>query len=220
LKSVWGSSAPAETLGWSPPWLIERLNTLGEDGDPIGSEDFRCAPGPMGWRYFSDIKSVEPTPHDEIVDIAVDAAWRPVRLRIETGAHRLLLQADGASLRGYRDGMAIETEWNDEMHLDYLSPAYNAVTANRLTAASEIEVVFLEAVTCEPTIERQRYDLLGDEEVDTPAGRFAARRWRYTALSSGWSRDLWVTGDVVVAYDGLFALEWYEPGASGPRMLT
>ncbi len=54
-------------------------------------------------------------------------------------------------------------------------------------------------------------------EIATPVGTFSATRWRYTALSSGWTRDLWVAGDVVVAYDGLFALEWYEAGASGPR---
>src|SRR3990172_2897030 len=60
----------------------------------------------------------------------------------------------------------------------------------RLDATAEIEVVFLRAVTCESTIERQRYELLGNEEVAAPAGRFVARRWRYTALSSGWSRDL------------------------------
>jgi len=89
----------------------------------------------------------------------------------------------------------------------------------RLDATAEIEVVFLRAVTCESTIERQRYELLGNEEVATPAGRFVARRWRYTALSSGWSRDLWVAGDVVVAYEGTFALEGYEPGQTGARPL-
>lgn len=198
-----------------------RYTVMDGDGRPLGTEEFRCAPGPMGWRYFSDVETSDPQPHHEIVDLVVNADWRPVRTRIDTGSHDLLLEAEGLErLTGFRDRVPIETPWGPQMHLDYLSPAYNAVTANRLTAASEIEVVFLEAVTCEPTIERQRYDLLGDEEVDTPAGRFAARRWRYTALSSGWSRDLWVTGDVVVAYDGLFALEWYEPGASGPRMLT
>jgi len=69
-------------------------------------------------------------------------------------------------------------------------------------------------------MERQRYELLGEEEVATPAGRFAARRWRYTALATGWTRDLWVAGDVVVAYQGLYALELYEPGASGPPVLA
>jgi hypothetical protein len=174
----------------------------------------------MGWRYFSDIETGDPGSHHEIVDLVVDADWCPVRTRIETGSHDLLLEADGLErLAGFRDRAAIETPWGPQMHLDYLSPAYNAVTANRLTGTAEIEVVFLEAVTCAPSIQWQRYDLLGDGDVDTPVGRFEARRWRYTALSSGWSRELWVAADVVVAYEGLFALEWYEPGASGPTTL-
>jgi hypothetical protein len=190
------------------------------DGQPVGSEEFRCAPGPAGWRYFSEIQTRDPSPHGEVVDLAVDEGWRPVRTRIETGEHQLLLEADGLErLTGYRDRVPIETRWGPHMHLDYLSPAYNAVTANRLTASAEIEVVYLEAYTCEPIMERQRYEDLGGDEVETPVGRFAARGWRYTALSSGWSRRLWVAGDIVVAYEGLFTLEWYEPGASGPQVL-
>ena len=61
---------------------------------------------------------------------------------------------------------------------------------------------------------------IGDEEVDTPVGRFAAARWRYTSVGDGWTSDLWVAGDVVVRYDRLFELEWYDPGASGPRVLA
>lgn len=193
-----------------------RYTVMDGEGNAIGTEEFRCALGPAGWRYFSEVETTDPHPHREIVDLAVDAAWRPVRTRIDTGDHNILLQAAGAErLAGYRDGAPIEAPWGHDMHLDYLSPAYNAVTAQRLTATAEIEVVYLEAFTCEPRIERQRYELAHDEEVETPVGRFAARRWRYTALSTGWARDLWVAGDVVVAYEGLFELEWYDPGASG-----
>jgi hypothetical protein len=103
------------------------------------------------------------------------------------------------------------------MHLDYLSPAFNAVTCRRLEATTEIEVVFVEPYTLEPVVERQRYDLIGGEEVDTPAGAFAATRWHYTSLRSGWNADLWAAADVVVAYERLFRLAWYEAGASGPQ---
>ena len=167
-----------------------RYAVMDGDGNPVGSEEFRCAPGPMGWRFFSEIQTSEPEPHRETVDLAVDAAWKPVWTRIRTGSHEALLVADGDRLRGVRDGEPLDLPFGTEVHLDYASPAYNAVTCMRLDATAEIEVVFLRAVTCEPTIERQRYELLGNEEVATPAGRFVARRWRYTALSSGWSRDL------------------------------
>jgi hypothetical protein len=195
-----------------------RYTVMDGEGKAVGTEEFRCAPGPAGWRYFSEVETGEPNPHREIVDLAVDATWRPVRTRIDTGDHNILLEsARSDRLAGYRDGSPVETPWGPDLHLDYLSPAYNAVTARRLTGDAEIEVVYLEAFTCEPRMERQRYELVNDEEVDTPVGRFTARRWRYTAISSGWSRDLWVAGDVVVAYEGLFELEWYDPGATGPH---
>jgi hypothetical protein len=78
-------------------------------------------------------------------------------------------------------------------------------------------VVYLEPVTCEPRDERQRYELLGRDDVATPVGVFEAVRWRYTSLSSGWTGDLWLAGDVVVRFEKLFELDQYEPGASGPR---
>ena len=103
------------------------------------------------------------------------------------------------------------------MHLDYLSPSFNAITCRRLTATSEIQVVFVEPYTLEPVVVRQRYDLHGDEEVETPVGTFGATRWTYTALDSGWTSELWCAQDVVVRYERLFRLERYEAGASGPR---
>jgi hypothetical protein len=197
-----------------------RYTVMNGDGIPVGTEDFRCAPGPMGWRYFSEIQTSDPSPHREVVDLAVEADWRPARTRIATGEHELLLMTEGDRLRGFRDGAELELAWGSELHLDYLSPAYNAVTAMRLDTSTEIDVVYLEPVTLEARHERQRYELEGIEEVGTPVGRFTATRWRFTALSSGWSRDLWVAGDVVVSFDGLFELVAYEPGASGPPVLS
>ena len=77
-----------------------RYAVRGRSGDVVGTEDFRCAPGPMGWRYFSEIQRDEPTPHRETVDVVVDASWgdRP-RSRIETGSHAIVLEP--------RDGLLI-----------------------------------------------------------------------------------------------------------------
>ena len=199
-----------------------RYTVRGRSGDVVGTEDFRCAPGPMGWRYVSEIERDEPTPHREWVDVVVDASWRIVRTRIETGSHATLLEARGDSLEGVRDGHEVEMAWGPEMHLDYLSPAFNAITARRLEdapadgTAHDIDVLFLEPVTLEPVPMRQRYELIGRESVDTPSGTFLASRWGYTALATGWTSDLWVADDVVVRYDRAFELISYEPGASGP----
>jgi hypothetical protein len=170
----------------------------------------------MGWRYVSEIDRDEPVSHRETVDVVVDASWGIVRARIETGTHAMFLEPRDAVLAGLLDGTHVEVPWGPETHLDYLSPAFNSVTAQRLVETSEIDVVYLQPVTLEPIQMRQRYELIGNEEVETPVGRFLATRWGYTALVSGWSSELWVADDVVVRYDRAFELISYEAGASGP----
>jgi hypothetical protein len=197
-----------------------RYTVLGDDGKPVGTESFRCAPGPMGWRYFSDIDTTDPAPHREIVDVAVDADWRIARVRIDTGEHDLLLEPRGNTLAGFRDRREIEIPYGPDVHLDYFTPATNLITTKRLTATAEIDVVYLEPFTLEPSRVRQRYELRGADELETPAGRFAATRWTFTALDSGFTADLWVAGDTVVGYERLFELSWYEAGASGAHPLT
>jgi hypothetical protein len=192
-------------------------SVLREDGTVEATEDFRCAPGPMGWRYFSEVDTSEPAPHHETIDVAVDADWRPVRLRVDSGDHQLLLESDGERLAGWRDGVPIETPWHPEMHLDYLSPAFNAITCRRLPSTTEIDVVFVDPYTLEPRTVRQRYEPGATEDVETRVGTFSAVRWTYTALDSGWTSELWCAQDVIVRYERLFRLERYEAGASGPR---
>ncbi len=194
---------------------LGRYAVLGDDGAPVGTEEFRCAPGPVGWRYFSEVQ----TDHHETLDVAVDADWRIARVRADTGSHDILLESQGDVLTGYRDRKEIEIPYGSDMHLDVYTPATNAITARRLAATTEIDVIYLEPVSLEPSRVRQRYELLGGEDVTTPVGRFDAVRWRFTALDSGWTGDLWIAGDVVVAYQHLFTLEWYDPGASGARVL-
>ena len=193
---------------------------LDGDGEGVGEEAFRCAPGPAGWRYASTITTTAPFPHEESVDLVVDAAWRPVRLRVDTGDHLLTLHRTEAVLTGDLNGRAIGIPFGDSSELDYLTPCCNAVTANRLGRTAEIRAVFLEPVTCVPRVEPQRYELLGREEVETPVGRFEADRWMFTMLRTGWSRTMWVAGDVVVAYEDLYELVEYDPGATGPVPLS
>lgn len=195
---------------------VARYTVMDGEERPVGAEDLRCAPGPAGWRSFSTIETLLPEPHREVVDVVVDADWRPVRVRIDTEAHQLVLVGEGDRLVGRRDGGAVEVPLPPGTEVDYLSPSFNAVTANRLAASGEVDAVYIAPYTLELSRQRQRYELGGDEEVDTPVGRFRARRWAFTSLVDGWSRTLWVAGDIVVAYEGLFELAEYEPGPRGP----
>jgi hypothetical protein len=185
-------------------------------GNPVGTEEFRCAPGPAGWRYFASIETSVPEPHRETVDLVVDDRWLPVRLRIDTGSHRVDLAAEETRLFGTRDGEPLEIEWEGRLDLDYLSPSFNAVTANRLGRTEEIRVVYLDPVTCEPHMVGQRYERGEEEEVATPGGRFTATRWQYTGLDTGWTGPLWVAGDIVVSFRDVFELAAYDPGPRGP----
>ena len=198
---------------------VGRYTILGDDGSPVGTEAFRCAPGPLGWRYVSEIETTEHGEHRETVDVAVDAAWRIARLRIETGEHGLLLEPRGETLAGSMDGEPLELPWGPDDHLDYLTPVTNLITTRRLAGTAEIDVVFLAPASLAPSRVRQRYEHFGPEVVETPVGRFDADRWRYTGLDSGWTSDLWVAGDVVVRYERIFELAEYEAGASGPPVL-
>ncbi len=49
----------------------------------------------------------------------------------------------------------MQIEWGADLYLDYLSPAFSAATVNRLEGTADIEVVYLEPVTCLPRRERQ-----------------------------------------------------------------
>lgn len=185
-------------------------------GNPVGTEEFRCAPGPAGWRYFATIETSVPEPHREVVDFVVDDRWLPVRLHIDTGSHDVDLAAEESRLFGTRDGEPLEIHWETRLDLDYFSPCFNAVTAARLGRTEEIRVVYLDPVTCEPHLVRQRYELVSQEAVATPVGRFTASRWQYTGLDTGWTGALWVAGDIVVSFENVFQLAAYDPGPRGP----
>ena len=87
---------------------LGRYRVTDRAGAPVGTEEFRCAPGPMGWRYFSQISADDPERPDATVDIVVDAAWRPVRARIEIGAHSILVTAEPTRLAGFLDREPVE----------------------------------------------------------------------------------------------------------------
>ncbi len=197
-----------------------RYTVFADRAERVGTEAFRCAPGPAGWRYVSEIDTDVPTPHRESVDVTVDRSWRIVRARIDTGAHDILLESRGDVLVGSRDSEPIEIPYGLALHLDYFTPATNAITCRRLAGTTEIDVVYLAAQTLDVSRVRQRYERGPDEYVQTPVGRFASTRWTFTDLDSGWTADLWVSHDVVVAYERLFDLAEYEPGASGVAPLS
>jgi len=181
--------------------------------DGGATEQFRCAPGPMGWRYFSTVQGARGTTN---VDLSVDAGWRPVRVRIQTPDHHLLLTARGSVFDDEQLDVAFDPE---RQTVDFPSPCFPLATARRLGVSGEIEVIALDPETLRPSTEQHRYEAGDEEEISTPVGKFRARAWRYVAPRPHFSRALWIAGDVVVAGDGL-ELTAYDPGGAGPRTLS
>jgi hypothetical protein len=187
-----------------------------DSGAPLGTEQFRCAPGPMGWRYFSTVQDARGVTN---VDLSVDASWRPVRVRIQTPEHHLLVSARTGQLVGILDDEHLELPFDQAaMTADYPSPCFPLVTALRLGSTAEIDAVAFDPETLRAKVEHHRLEAGDSEEVGTPVGRFNARPWRHIAPRPRFSRALWIAGDVVVAGDGL-ELVAYDPGGRGPVSL-
>ena len=173
-------------------------------------EQFRAAPGPMGWRYFSTVQSSSGITR---VDLSVDAGWRPVRVRIETPAHHLLLSARGSIL----DDEPLDVSFDPQRQaVDFPSPCFPLATARRLGKTAEIATLAIDPGSLSLSNETHRFEAGDDEDVETPVGRFVARAYGHVAPRPHFSRALWIAGDVVVAADGL-ELAVYDPGGQGPR---
>src|SRR5947208_3376014 len=80
----------------------------------VGTESFRSAPGPGGWRYFGEFDSIEPVRHGT-VDVVAGAGWEILRVRIDTGEHSLLLEARDDALVGERDGSSVVITFAPEL---------------------------------------------------------------------------------------------------------
>lgn len=189
-----------------------------DDGRPFATEEFHTAPGIAGSRWFSTIRFSDPEAGEEIVDLSVDDDWQPVRLRIGTGKHHLILVRNDSGFGGARDASKIQT--GGVTDFDYRSAGFNAVTGNRLIGkgltSADLEVTSVEASTLELSVSNQRYEFLGEEEITTNVGRFAAIHWRYTELNSGWTGDIWTGGAIVLSYPRFAELAEYDPAGAGP----
>ncbi|MEX2421192.1 MAG: hypothetical protein WD670_05175, partial [Actinomycetota bacterium] len=155
---------------------------------------------------------------EEIVDLSVDADWRPRRLRIGSGEHHLILQFAGGSFVGARDDEQLQLA--QLVDVGYRSPGFAATTANRLLhegiVSADLEITQVAASTLELGTSRQRFERLGDEVVTTPVGRFDATRWRHTDLDSEVAGEFWTGGAIILAYPGVLELREYDPVGAGP----
>lgn len=163
-------------------------------------EDFRCGPGPAGWRYVGE--RTDPATGAALgrVDLTLDAAGRAVRLLVTGGGWELRGGAAGPDVL-WRRGEDERTE--RAAGFTGTSPAY-AVACVRLLALAvgDRRRVRLVAVT-EPALATRVVDegwtLTG---VDSHDGLEVARH-EVADLTTGERRVVHLAGDVVVAADGV-----------------
>ena len=197
-----------------------RYAVRGRSGDVVGTEDFRCAPGPMGWRYVSEIQRDEPTPHRETVDVVVDASWRIVR---DEDRDRVALDPPRAARRTHSKGSETGTRsrWRGDRRCTWTTSRRPSTRSRRTDWDGATDAQTSTSSSSSPSRSSRSRCVSGTScsdgnTVETPPGTFLAARWRYTALATGWTSELWVADDVVVRYDRAFELISYEAGASGP----
>ena len=184
----------------------------------MGTEEFHTAPGVAGTRWFSTIRFDDVSVGEEIVDISVDSKWQPVRIRIQTPDHHLILQRSGANLVGARDEEMLDL--GPGADYCYRSPAFRAAIINRLAVGSpdiaDIAVTSIGPGSLELSTSDQRYERVGTGEITTPGGRFDATRWHVSDRDTGREGDLWISGAVVLTFPGVAELLHFDPARSGP----
>ncbi len=170
------------------------------DGRP---EAFSCAPGPVGWRYVSST-----------LDLACDAAFRPVRLAV-TGLGGGWLRGGGLRL----DDGAPVLVWASSANPDVerttpaealVHPSPGAWVAMLRTAAGpgdepverNVTVLDVDSEGLGALAGRRLLRRVSATAYDAPAGQLLAERWFVDDPDTGRRREVHLAGDVLLSASG------------------
>ncbi|MCW2606889.1 MAG: hypothetical protein JWO60_1582 [Frankiales bacterium] len=184
---------------------------LSDHDGPYAVEQFRCAAGPAGWRGVVSRADLDGRPLLSL-DLAVDAAWRQVRLVCSGPAElrggvvggEVLWQRDGTDHRAAAAGFTGD------------SPLFALVTARRLGLAAgtsaRLPLVRLSAALGALTVEEGWARTADVREAD-----LVIERYEVADLATGARRTLHLVDDVVVDATGVELLALDLGGATLPR---
>jgi len=179
------------------------------DRTPLGYEDFHCATGPFGWRYFSQLTG--PTgEHTGSVDLTLDQLGRPLRLELHAGGWRVR----GAALDGVTwvrtDSTGTEAqEGNVAAHsFTGSSPAFLIATSRLLRPgaggpAQRVRLVALTPPVLAPRTLDQLWTLTDTESHATDNGPLTVENYQVSDVDTGERRPIHISGDVVLAAPGI-----------------
>lgn len=152
-------------------------------------EHFQCAPGPAGWRYFSDS-----------TDLTVDSRWRQIRVQ---------LTADGWQIRGGLAGRDLLWVRNDqEFSADAYgfiadSPGFLVAVARSLKltpgAHTDVRLVQISGGSLAARTITQRWALTSIDAHPTDLGALPVETYAVTDLETAESYEWHLAGDVVLA---------------------
>lgn len=194
--------------------------------DLVGRETWRLGRAGGARQYHATIARTAPVEHTQTLRLDLTGDHLPAALAIHVdlpgGSETVAGEfAPGRwTFRIRRTGVEVvhEVEADPASHLDYLSPVFNTATLLRLDLdvgeEDDIVAVYLEPVgpaSFTPRLVRQRYERLSDGAITVVAGTFAAERYRYTNLETGWTGE--IAADefgTVLRYPGVCELASYE----------
>ncbi|MCM2390056.1 hypothetical protein [Streptomyces albipurpureus] len=179
------------------------------DHSPLGEEHFQCAPGPLGWRYVSQI-TTPAGDHAGSVDLALDELGRPIRLELHAASWQVRAAAlDGVTWVRSDPTGTHATEGNVRAHtFSGTSPAFLIATARllRLTPHSTHTrvrlVAFTDPVLAPRTLD-QSWALVNSEAHATDNGPLMVDEYQVSALDTGEQHTIHIAGDVVLTAPGI-----------------
>jgi hypothetical protein len=196
------------------------------DGAPLAVERFRCAAGPVGWRYVAT-RHLPGTGDAGLIgrtDVTVDARWRQLRVEVAAGGWLVRGGRSGTGLTWVRraeDGSGEVAEHAEQaVGFAAASPAF-LVCAARLAALApggqaDLRLVALTPPGLAATALRQRWRLDGHTTHRADGAEIEVDDFTVLDLDAGSGGAVHLAGDVVLAAPGVDLVELGEPGAAAP----
>lgn len=190
-----------------------------EDGAEIGTEAWTREVGPDQIRLTSIVNRMDEDEYEEEIELILEPDWRPLQLNIERttaeGERRYVGRRVGSAWisQVIRESGPMRTatiEIDADTHIDYMTAHTNGVTIHRLGLApetgQEIDVVYVDPDTFNPSSVRQKYARLPDPEPFEIAGQQATRAYLYQG-ASGVEYTIWTDDNgIVLRYEDLFEM--------------
>ena len=195
------------------------------DGSIVAVEAFSCAPGPAGWRYVSQTYDDDGRPRGR-VDVAVDDAWRQVRVHVSSGGWALRGGVVGRQAVWTRtpDGAppAADDDERAEPAAGFTgaSPAFAVATARLLGLGlldrRRVHLVRVTEPACVPLPVDEGWALVDVTDHETGAEPLRVERYEVADLATAERRVVHLAGDVVVDAPGIELVDLESPPTPRP----